>query len=850
MFKRFLPTLVSSNPTLNHGETLFDLEASSGNSSSKRSDCSSEQINKSDIPTLRRRHSFVTPYAESVLEEEINRTNGNADLSIDPFDSSNTLKRSKSLSFNLSRRPSFSTLRKKVPKSVHFEALEELIEPSNYHSRQTVVPTLYGTSETFEGRSNCTEKPSAFQPNLEEKRGIQGQLGHILMKVLGSQENEIQRRYSLFSEERIISELEFEESQASQKEVSNDNFLPVETVIHNPVTNMEGYEESENDNSCLFTEYSQENRYDENSIEDNKKADDNSEKSVQEDEVVNNNENQMMKAIMQNLVKIGNYELENIEYEIDHPSWQGILDYSEKAKHAIRIKDTEITQLENQLKEKDNGKSEKVYILQEECVRLQNELNSCKIASEQISTKYDLLVGLNNELEANEKSLRSDIMQLETDLSSSVSRLQVECGSREEILTLIKKYDSSEELSDSVYVLKDYIEQLFLKNESVVKEKDSILEHQLGMKNEIASLEESLKTTLGREQETLKSVTDENERLKTRLEELQLKLNDSDMIAKERMNEQTKILTEKDVEMSKFKSQVAFLKEEKEYLQAKLSEYLADVEEANKQIKEELDFRNQMEKFYSELKTRMKETESLLHKEVKTANDQLILKQSELTALSDINSKIEQEMVVILRDLENMKYEKEKLDVENQRHVRNDAEYKLNLNLLQEHIKKSNKNVNIMSKEYLMVLKSNELISNAIKRFAMATFQSLEPVMYEESREYFRKIYSELMKQTLFSQGKVSTIESVSQFITRCISDIVCQYLENETLLQSEVENRNNNYQSMLDKLTKIMEDNILKVYNSKENINDSGRTGKLQSKNKMDMESHRRGITYKNPNQ
>ena len=100
MFKRFLPTPAPSNPILNHGETLFDLEASSGNSS-KQSDCSSEQINKSDIPTLRRRHSFVTTYAESVLEEEINRTNGNADLSIDPFDSSNTLKRSKSLSFNL-----------------------------------------------------------------------------------------------------------------------------------------------------------------------------------------------------------------------------------------------------------------------------------------------------------------------------------------------------------------------------------------------------------------------------------------------------------------------------------------------------------------------------------------------------------------------------------------------------------------------------------------------------------------------------------------------------------------------------------------------------------------------------
>lgn len=847
MFKRFLPTLASSNSSPNHAEILFDLEASSGNSSSKRSDCSSEQINKSDIPTLRRRHSFVTPYAESVLEEEINRTNGNADLSIDPFDSSNTLKRSKSLSFNLSRRPSFSTLRKKVPKSVHFEPLEELIEET--HPKQT-VPILYGNSETFERRGNCTEKLPTYHSDLGERKDFQSQLGQIQMNVLGSQENEIQRRYSLFSEERIISELELEESQASRKEVLNDNFLPVRTTISNSsVTDMEEYEESENDNSCLFTEYSQENRYDENSLEDHKKADDENETSVQDKELVNSTENQMIKVIMQNLVKIGNYEVENMEYDIDHSSWEGILHYSEKAKEAIRLKDTEIAQLKNQLKENDNGKSDNIYILQEECVRLQNELSCCKIASEQISTKYELLIGLNNELEANEKSLRSDIMQLETDLSSSVSRLQVECGSREEILTLIKKYDNKE-LSDNAGVLRDYIEQLFLKNESIVKENTSILENQLRMKNEIASLEESLKTTLDLEQKTLKSVSQENEKLRTSLEELQLKLNDSDMDAKGKINEQTKILAEKDVQMSKFKSQVVFLKEEKEYLQAKLSEYLTDVEEANKQIKEELVFRNEMEKVYNELKTRMKETESLLHKELKVAKDHLILKQAEFSELSDVNSKIKQEMIEILEDLKNMKEEKEKLAVENQKYVRDNAEYNLNLNLLQEHIKKSNKNVDTMSKEYLIVLKSNEIISNAIKRFAMATFQSLEPVMYEESREYFRKIYSDLVKQTLFSQGEVSTIESVCQFITRCISDIVCQYLENETLLQSEVENRNNNYQRMLDKLIKIMEDNILKSHNAKENVNDIGITTKLQPKNKKDVENHRRGIIYKNPNQ
>lgn len=841
MFKRFLPALSSSSTNQNQGETLFDLEANSGDSSSKHSDCSSEQITKSDIPTLRRRHSFVTPYAESVLEEEINRTNGNADLSIDPFDSSNTLKRSKSLSFNISRRPSFSTLRKKVPKSVRFESQEEFSERYKENSNPDIASTLFGTPESFQKDNSSTEKAfSSLESDLGETNKIQNLLECNEIKFLKPQENKIQQRYALFSEDCIISEQEAENSLGNQKNALKDNFLPLETTITYDQTSMEEYEESENDNSCLFTEYSQEDRNHENYIEAHQKKNKSSERSMEQEEGESIDEDQMMIIIMENLMKIVNHEPENIN---SRTSLHNMLDYSEKVLETSKSKDIEITQLKNQLRKKDDENFEKINILQEACTRLQSESNNCKIDNEQISKKYELLLCINDELERNEKNLRNDVVQLEADLSSSVSRLQIEIGSREDLLSLIDKYDSSEELSDNADALKGYIEQLFLKNESLTKENNALLEQQLKMKNRMLSLEESLQSTLDCEKEALQLVVEENKILDNRLKELESRLNGSDLITQNKLDEQNKLLNERNIQISEFKSQAIVLTEEKEYLKTKLSEYLADIEEANKQIQEELEFRNQMEKDYNKLNMKLKETESLLHKKAKIANDQLILKQSEFSKLNDIYSKKKQENIILLEELKKIKEERKNLTVENQKLTKDITECKLNLYWLQEHIKKSNKTVDIMSKEYIMVLKSNEIVSNTLKRFTMTIFHSMEPVMYEESRAYFENIYCGLEKQTLFSQGKISTVDSIIEFIARCISDVVSQYLENESLLQSEVENRNNNYQKMLDKLTKIMEDSIEKSHNSKENMNDIGETRRLQHKHKVGSENHRRGI-------
>lgn len=153
-----------------------------------------------------------------------------------------------------------------------------------------------------------------------------------------------------------------------------------------------------------------------------------------------------------------------------------------------------------------------------------------------------------------------------------------------------------------------------------------------------------------------------------------------------------------------------------------------------------------------------------------------------------------------------------------------------------------------MSREYLLVLSSNEIVSSAVRNFTKSCLRSLKPLMYEESGEYAAKLYNKLEDLTLFSKEHESLLHAISNFIPKCISDLVSQYTKTESLLQSEINKRNDNYQKMLDKLTKIMEDNLTGITNSKENMNNTKMP--VGNNYKVDTKNSKLGIAYKNPNQ
>lgn len=122
MFKKLvIPSLASA--------VSSGVLASSSSKSSSSNSCSNgeeELVTKQDIPTLLRRHSFGIPQDTAMFDTP---PGDSTEISIDPFDVS-TLRRSKSLHFEVSKKPSFGSVKKKPAKSVRFN--ERSLKPTSF----------------------------------------------------------------------------------------------------------------------------------------------------------------------------------------------------------------------------------------------------------------------------------------------------------------------------------------------------------------------------------------------------------------------------------------------------------------------------------------------------------------------------------------------------------------------------------------------------------------------------------------------------------------------------------------------------------------------------------------------
>lgn len=828
MFKRLIPIISHPVLDINKEETLFDVDACSFNPSSKGSG-SSEQINRSDIPTLRRRHSFVTPYAESIFEEEINKNNGNADMSIDPFDTTNSVKRSKSLSFSIKRMPSFSTLKKKIPKSVHFESSQEVAHEFD--------PIPIDTENDFK-KSEKALLP--FEP-ISQKGSLSMNHPFTSLETYRSQENEIQRKYSSLLDDSLtfVSDME---------NVDSKSYVVDEVTEKLPYTNDKPPDEPNNISTFEKQKCTLDSENIENCIAKGEKS----------KEIIKgcpdskySDEQLILKMVIHNLVDTEGINLDDLDH---NTSLKDLLSISEDIKLSKFQRDSENSLLRNQVKKYEIEMLDK----KEKCDSLEEELNSCKMECKKISAKYAPLLKLKNKLEDHEKSLRNNVEKLEVDLATMTSSLQAEHLARSELLVLINKYDNSEELTDTFVALKGYIEELLIKNQSIVKENTLLLEEKVKRKNEVESLNNKLKDNIEQLldiQETLEALTEENKGLKTTMGELKDGRCNSDKIHNDKINYLTRALDEKNYDMnqitkalSESEIEIQKLNKEKDYLQKELLNNLTDIEEANKQMKDELIYRNKMERSYNELELKIEESKAAMSNSLIEAKDQLGAKIELIAHLEDEKSKLITELSVLQLEKRKVTAEKHNLVEENERLAKINRESKLAFDLLESYIEKSNENVNIMSREYLLVLSSNEIVSSAVRNFTKSCFRSLKPLMYEESGEYAAKLYNKLEDLTLFSKEHESLLHAISNFIPKCISDLVSQYTKTESLLQSEINKRNNNYQKMLDKLTKIMEDNLTGTTNSKENINNTKMP--VGNNYKVDKKNSKLGIAYKNPNQ
>lgn len=874
MLKKLFPSISASVSTsvLGHLASASEAGFSSASSSSRRG-YSSEEVSRSDIPTLKRRHSFHHPYSEAILEDEGNRRNNDiADLSIDPFDGHHTLKRSKSMSFGASKKPSFSSFKKKRPKSVHFDLEEDNVTGKSQatESKTSSLPKqANGDSIPVVSPNGSPQKSlSSFYSDLSEDRDNYDDDKMSFRSIFHYRglENNLQRQFSSIIDESMdMHESEKHDGNKdrlfdSPKKRNDPFFSPVVNVDQNEYhQDYERVKDSPDVSERGVLHLAASSSNEEIQWADNTPSPSQLKSTFEDISATrlfnssaqvfpdSKDSNWLFKpatsTMIQNLKEL--MESQCVDNDLDARNEEELgntLDTDEISNPIEELEDSHKQDIShnNEIEDRVSDNLEKVT---EELDTLQISKFELPVNPEVRITEEEHTDDANNTTNVltlwNEKELKAvkEIIDL---LKEEVSLSNIFTGFTEDVRTETKKEKEDKDKEEDIILnLKRGIRELMKKFQSMRKEKEDLEVQVKNLLEQVELLKETLNgsnTYSIKTQKILDSTRNETKVLQEQIkllqdrfsEELQRKsqLNKRLQDFKKNFEISQKSLGELTRSKEELDTQVASLREELADLKRNAAEYIKNMEEADLQLLEELEFRSQLEKENHDLKTKLFdvniENESLTNS---LQNYQLQL--CELTKKHNNIIKSYKSLVEGVVDLKHSKEISEKrleglsshfsnVFKENQTLLQQNDQYQDSLTKLKKHLDLAETESTRMKKEIDAVCTNNLFLNNFTKSFMLLAFKSLEPMVHDESKSYFNINYNQI-DGTSLNEEHEDVLDHLLEFLIRSITDLVSQYMENEKLLEAELKTRNENYQNMLQKLGDMMEKHLAKSL-SKEN--------------------------------
>lgn len=742
---------------------------------------SDEILSNQDIPSTRMRHSFSHPNLMSALEEEQN-THDDSELSINPFESP-LLKRSKSLPFNLVKQPSISNFRRKEAKSVRFESTgkENTVikqafqrEPSAtdkfiIHSSDRSGSSEYSDSPKYSENENSEANPM-FNYKVLNKRG---QSSFMDMNKEANQEEFMQSPPKNCDDDKWFERITKDSRHLnlrlmSQKELMEDEVRYVESDSMDfdldefiyPATN----EQEKNTDIGLIVGL----KSFENNATKDKSFTSNIDKSI--------------------LLRIAaNFTL-NVESndKINCESTRDLLEY-----------------------------------ILDESLNWRNEIFNYKQDLQSKEEEISRLIASKQESENREEKQQKKIEELRTSMDTLKSELnaalnQPECNPPAE-----------KRLDNEGFCFVKHIEILKQEKSHLLVLNKSSQEMIKDLESQISDYERMLLSV----REGIKFIASENESLKISNQSIANQVEKNEIMNKslsDSICEYDKLILEKN----------AYI----EVITEKLKDIGKDFIKINNEANEAKDFKKRYEiqkAKYDNLLNLNKEIEKKTSKQLESTNEELKKTKLALDKASESYSKKDFEREALITNM--TKYSND-LRYKNSELTDELIQVKENMSILQSDCINTNKKYEELneqnSKSYkilqyyddrieeLTILRENEkselksleesyicLRENFIK-LVNTSFESLLPVMYEETSAIFKKMLEEFRNKELLENNDKTITQNITFFIIDTVSDLVKKFLSNKTSLEREINNRNINYEKMLAKLEIIMEENLNKTSN------------------------------------
>lgn len=836
-------------------------EKTSTSSSDINSGSSSEEISKSEVPTLTRRHSFVNFYPEYLFKEETGSV-GSSDRSIDPFDNQVPLKRSKSLSFEIPKRPSISNFTKRAPKSVHFDQkFGDSMKEKDDSRGSLSMESLYSREDVQSAISPEKSNTSSYSESCSSNEN--GTRSFASIKEYRDYENQMQRSYSSLLNATQPIKQESDNLPGSFATDSNNSF---KSFIRN-------------EDECIFAEKEPNTHFlDENSsflnpddeMENKKKVpiqlsqDQQAEKDPSDDEF-----EKIIEQILNNLTSIISFD-KHIQFENEFDVLNTILMLSEKTKIAFSDKESHIKTL---LKNKEDS-SYKILTLESKKGCLEQTHNQFRQEEKEMAAKIETIKKQNEQLRKSKSEVDRDNAYLANEFINHKKKIEeLEGQINGSILTLQESQLFDLDKYDELFPL---VSHLLTKASLWRNESDNTHQELI----EVKGLYDLLESTLQKERERNKELNSEFLREIQNCRDLENQLND--MKANQLLLENTHTELEKLKEslsasleskslmvgkmnnhISELETKMYVLEQERNCFKEKISEYVSHIEGMERKLQTETHFRSSLEKsnnsLQDQVKTMTEDNEKII-KELKDESEQKkkLLEEREIEisnmrenirSIEKVNTKAEDEVyklqnhvVKLLKKLEAFSCQNQQLKQYNNKLLETIEMLKGLSTREKEEASKREANMNT-TREYNIVLK------HMFSKLATKSFDSLQPILLEDSKTYFRKINRTPKSEPIDIECEVKCLQEIIRFIDRCISGLVKHYLDNEKFLEQELKNRENNYQNILTKLNRAKVMNVQNHDSKKENKAEPHMTESFKASKAPKARAVKKGLTHRHPN-
>ncbi|KAK6200296.1 uncharacterized protein RJT21DRAFT_114719 [Scheffersomyces amazonensis] len=485
------------------------------------------------------------------------------------------------------------------------------------------------------------------------------------------------------------------------------------------------------------------------------------------------------------------------------------LSSSIKARHTDDVQEHTFTLLKDLLEIED-----KELNLDDTCQKVIQAYNEKLQKGEELMLNIDTLRKEKESIEASLSKEHERVEFLTIELETKSDELEIQCKTLSEsyqkqleelkldndslsnekikLRNMIQRYRPQENCID----LAELVEDIFRKEEEFenkAKDSNDVIQRMSLEINQLKFSEHECLSKYNQTKDSLDRSYQENSILWNQLKEIRENFTDLESIINKK-DDQIKTLesslNNRELLLIEMRIQLQDSRTNKSYLEARIEDLLLKIQSLNGLLSE-AENNSRIDTSESELLENQTENVRLAHKRELLKSGSKVKEIKNVIYVSKDKPTTSNELVNVLKqEVEHLVSKNIKLQHDHEISEKSLDMTKKILNQIQDTNAKLLHYKSVQKQKYVELHKSNHLAISSIKQLFKGSWESISPLIYEDSQEYFETLYSKFDKKAVLHSDDGFIIDKLTRFYQRVISDLVNEFKVHEKPVYDELDKR------------------------------------------------------------